>query len=176
VVAVLKGDGDLGPLKVLGGGRWDHHDLPGREFLLPPWLIRIEATIDVVDLLVSFGEVALRFFRLILLIGPFACLEYFIYETLESVTILGLVLSLGLENVDAIQETFKFIWPGPVLLVASRSFHLIDRTIRFPLLVVALGWARLVRMAWVLFLLLFPGVKGHLLSQGILVSDGEHCF
>jgi hypothetical protein len=44
---------------------------------------------------VSFGEVALRFFRLFLLIIPLGRLEYFICETLESVTVLDLVLSLG---------------------------------------------------------------------------------
>jgi hypothetical protein len=38
----------------------------------------------------------------------------------------------------------------------------------------ALGEARLVRVAWLL--LLFSCVEGCLLSQGILVSDGEHCF
>jgi hypothetical protein len=34
--------------------------------------------------------------------GPFGRLEYFICETLESVAISGLVLSLGVENADAI--------------------------------------------------------------------------
>jgi hypothetical protein len=103
-------------------------------------------------------------------------LEYFIYETLESVIVLGLVLSLGVENTDAIQEAIKFIWLGPVLLVASWPFHCIDETICFPLLVMALGWARLVRVAWVLFLLLFRGVEGHLLGQGVPVGNGEHFF
>jgi hypothetical protein len=46
----------------------------GREFLLLPRLIRLRATIDIVDLIMSFGEV----------------------------TIPGLVLSLGRENADAI--------------------------------------------------------------------------
>jgi hypothetical protein len=50
----------------------------------------------------SFGEVGLRFFGLFLLIGPFGHLEDFICETLESVAVLGLVLSLGVEDVDAI--------------------------------------------------------------------------
>jgi hypothetical protein len=66
---------------------------------------------------------------------------------LESVTVLGLVLSLGVENADAIQEAFKFYRLGPVVLVASQLFHCIDGTIRFPLLVVVLGQARLVRVA-----------------------------
>jgi hypothetical protein len=64
---------------------------------------------------VSFREVTLRFFGLFLLIAPFGRLEYFICETLESVAVLGLVLSLGVENTDAI----KFTQPAPVLLVAS---------------------------------------------------------
>jgi hypothetical protein len=51
---------------------------------------------------VSFGEVALMFFRLFLLTGPFGRLEYFIYKTLESVTVSGLVLFLGVENADTI--------------------------------------------------------------------------
>jgi hypothetical protein len=102
-------------------------------------LIRIGATEDVVDLLVSFGEVTLRFFGLFLLIDPFGHLEYFIYETLESVKVPGLVLSLRVKNAYAIQEAFKFTRLGPVLLVASRPFHHIDGTICFPLLVVALG-------------------------------------
>jgi hypothetical protein len=102
VITAVKGDGDLRPLKVLGGGGWDRHDLPDCEFLLPSWLIRIGTTIDVVDLLVSFREVALRFFMLFLLIGPFGRLEYFSCETLESVAILGFVLSLGVKNADAI--------------------------------------------------------------------------
>jgi hypothetical protein len=47
---------------------------------------------------------------------------------------------------------------------------------RFPLLVMALGWARLVHMIWVLFHPLFPGVEGHILGQGVPVRDGEQCF
>jgi hypothetical protein len=93
---------------------------------------------------VSFGEVALGLFGLFLLIGPFGHLECLICETLESVTVSGLVLFLGVENEDAIQEAFKFTWPRSVLLVASRLFHRIDGMIRFPLLVVALGQTRLV--------------------------------
>jgi hypothetical protein len=88
---------------------------------------------------VSFGEVTLGYLRFFLLIGPFGCPEYLIYETLESVTVLGLVLSLGVEDADAIQEAFKFMWPGSVLLMASWMLHHIDRMTRFPLLVVALG-------------------------------------
>jgi hypothetical protein len=57
VVAAVEGDGDLGPLKVLG---------------------------------------------LFLLIAPFGHLEYFIYETLESAVVLGLVLSLGVEDANVI--------------------------------------------------------------------------
>jgi hypothetical protein len=56
-------------------------------------------TIDAVDLLMRFGEVTLGFFKLFLLIG---CLEHLICETLESITVPGLVLSLGVGNADAI--------------------------------------------------------------------------
>jgi hypothetical protein len=111
----------------------------------------------------SFGEVTLRFFGLFLLIGPFGRLEYFICETLESVIVLGLVLSLGVEDADAIQKAFKFTRPRLVLLVVSWPFHRNDGMIILPLLVVTLGQARQVRVARVLFLLLFPGVESRLL-------------
>jgi hypothetical protein len=45
--------------------------------------------------------------------------------------------------------------------------------ISFPLLVVALGQARLIHVTR---LLLSSGVEGCLLSQGVLVSDNEHIF
>jgi hypothetical protein len=102
LVTAVKGNGDLRPFKVLGGGRWDRHDLLGCEFLCPPWLILIGAIIDVVDLLGSFGEVTLGFFKLFLLINPFGHLEHLICETLKLVVVPGLVLSLVVENVDAI--------------------------------------------------------------------------
>jgi hypothetical protein len=98
-----------------------------------------------------------------LLITPLGHLEHHIYETLESVAVSGLVLSLGVKNADVIQEAFKFTRSGPVLLIVPWPFHRVDETIRFPLLVVALGRARLVRVARVLLLLLLSGVEGHLL-------------
>jgi hypothetical protein len=64
----------------------------------------------------SFTEVALWFFELLLLISLFGLLEHLICETLESVAVPGLVLSLGMENANAIQEAFKFTQLGPVLL------------------------------------------------------------
>jgi hypothetical protein len=94
-------------------------------------------------------------------------------ETLESVAVSGLVLSLGVENANAIQEAFKFSQFGPVLLVASWLLHRVDGTILFPLLVVALGRARLVHVAR---LLLLSGVEGRLLSQGVLNCDSQHLF
>jgi hypothetical protein len=110
----------------------------------------------------SFGEDALWFFGLLLLIGLFGCLEHLICETLESVIVLGLVLSLGVEDIDAISETFKFTQSRPILLVASRSLHIVDKMICLPLLVVALGRAMLVHVARLLLLLLPSGVEGHL--------------
>jgi hypothetical protein len=50
----------------------------------------------------SFGEVALGFFGLFLLISQFGHLEHLICETLESVIVPSLVLSLGVENADTI--------------------------------------------------------------------------
>jgi hypothetical protein len=80
------------------------------------------------------------------------------------------------ENADVIQEAFKFLRLGPVLLVVSRSFHCVDKMIRFYLLIVALRRTRLVRVARVFFLLLFPGVEGHLLGQRVPIGDGKHYF
>jgi hypothetical protein len=67
---------------------------------------------------VSLREISLWIFRLLLLIGLFGHLENLICETLESVVVPGLVLSLGVENVDPIQEAFKFTRSGLVLLLA----------------------------------------------------------
>jgi hypothetical protein len=75
VVAIVEGDGDLEPLKLLKGGGSNHHDLPGYEFLLPPCLIGARTSVDVVDFLMSLGEVTLWFFGLFLLIDLFAVLS-----------------------------------------------------------------------------------------------------
>jgi hypothetical protein len=80
------------------------------------------------------------------------------------------------ENADAIQEAIKFTRPGLELLIASRLFHRIDGMICFPLLIMALGRARLIRVTRLLLLLLLSCVEGHFLGQGTLVCDGEHCF
>jgi hypothetical protein len=61
----------------------------------------IRATIDVVDLLVSFRKVALGLFELFLLISPLADLSTSSMKP-WSWSQLGLVLSLGMENADAI--------------------------------------------------------------------------
>jgi hypothetical protein len=109
--------------------------------------------------------------------GPIGRLGHLIRETLESVAVSGLMLFLGVENADVIQEAFKFTQPRSVHLVASWPFHRIDGTIHFPLLVVALERARMVRVALLLLLLLLLSyVQGCLLTQGLLVSNGEHCF
>jgi hypothetical protein len=126
---------------------------------------------------VSFKEVALRFFRLFLLTTPFSCLENFICEPLESVTVLGLVLSLGVEDEDVIQEAFKFTRPGPVLLVVSRPFHHIDIMIHFSLLSWPLdkrGWS-----AWLNFFSFFcflvlrvaSSSRAYLLAMMNIASD-----
>jgi hypothetical protein len=82
VVAVVEGDGDIGSLYVVRGGGWDRHDLLGYEFLLPLRLIGARSTIDAVDLLMSFEEVALWIFRLLLLIGLLGNHEHLIWKTL----------------------------------------------------------------------------------------------
>jgi hypothetical protein len=94
----------------------------------------VEATVGVVDLLMSFREVALWIFVLLLLISLFGLLEHTIHETLESVAVLGLVLSLWMKNANLIQEAFEFIQPGLVLLITSWLLHVVDREICLPLL------------------------------------------
>jgi hypothetical protein len=135
--ATVEGNGNLRPSKVLGGGRTDREGLPGCEFLLHLGLIRVEATKNIVDLLVDLGEVTLGILGLLLLIDWLGRLENLIGQTLESVIDSGLVLSLGVENANAIQEAFKFTKPGPVLLMTMSSFNCIDRTIQLSLLVMA---------------------------------------
>jgi hypothetical protein len=110
------------------------------------------------------------------LIGRFGRLEHLIYETLESIVIPGFVLSLGMENIDMIQEAFKFTRFGSILFVVSRPFHHVDRMIHFPLLIVTLGRARLVRVARLLLLLLLSGVEGRLLCLSIFIGDSQHLF
>jgi hypothetical protein len=107
--------------------------------LLPLGLIRVGATKNIVDLLVGFGEVALWILRLLLLLSQLGHLENLICKTLESVAFLGLVLCLGVENANAVQEAFKFIRPGLILLMTLRSFNHVDRTVRLSLLVMAHG-------------------------------------
>jgi hypothetical protein len=50
----------------------------------------------------SFREVTLWFLGHFLLIGLFGRLEHLICKTLDSVEVLGLVISLGVEDTDAI--------------------------------------------------------------------------
>jgi hypothetical protein len=122
----------------------------------------------------SSEEVTLWFIGLFLLIGLFGCLDHLICETLELVTVLGLVLSQVVENTYAIQKAFKFTQSGSVLLVTMWSFHGVNGTICLPLLIVALGRARLVRVARLLLLL--SVIEGRLLHQGIFVGDSQYFF
>jgi hypothetical protein len=50
----------------------------------------------------SFREISLWFFGLFLLVDLFGRLKYLICETLESVVVLGLMLSMGVEYTNAI--------------------------------------------------------------------------
>jgi hypothetical protein len=139
VVVAVKGNGDLGPSKVLMGGGTNRQDLPGCEFLLPLGLIRVGATKDIVNLLMRLREIILGILKLLLLIGRLGHLENLICKTLKSITVSGLVLSLEVENANAIQEAFEFARPGPVLIMMTRPLHHIDRTVWVSLLVMALG-------------------------------------
>jgi hypothetical protein len=56
----------------------------------------------------SFREVTLWFFRLLLLIVLFDHFDHLIFETLELVVVSSLVLYLRMENANTIQEAFKF--------------------------------------------------------------------
>jgi hypothetical protein len=88
------------------------------------------ATIDVVDLFMSFGEVALGFLGLFLLIGPFGRLEHLTYETLESVIVLGLVLTLGVEmHMRSRKSSNSHSLGRYSLLCRGRSNTLIKRSI-----------------------------------------------
>jgi hypothetical protein len=106
--------------------------------LLPLGLIRIWATKNVIDLFISLREVTLGILRLFLLIGWLGHLENLICKTLESVVVSGLILFLGVKNANAIQESFEFAWPGSMLLMMTRSFYRVDRTVWSSLLVAAL--------------------------------------
>jgi hypothetical protein len=129
VVTAVEGDGNLGPSRVLEGRGSDRQDLLGCELLLPLGIIRVGATKNIVDLFVCLREVTLGILRLLLMIGRFGCLENLIYKILESVTVLGLVLSLGVKYTNVIQEAFEFTWPGPVLLMTMRMFDCVTRMV-----------------------------------------------
>jgi hypothetical protein len=58
----------------------------------------LRATIDLVDLHVSLGEIFLWIFGLLFLISLFGRLEDLISKALQSVAVPSLVLSLGVEN------------------------------------------------------------------------------
>jgi hypothetical protein len=102
VVASVEGDRDIRPLQVLRGGRLYCHDLPGGELLLPPWIIGVETIVDVVELLMSFGEVDLRVLVLLVLLGLFGHLEDFIGKPLLLIAVLSFVLSLWVENANLV--------------------------------------------------------------------------
>jgi hypothetical protein len=72
------------------------------EFLFHLRLIAVRSTVDVIDLLMNFEEITLWLFGHLLLIGLSGHLEHHIYETTESVTVPGFVLSLGVENANLI--------------------------------------------------------------------------
>jgi hypothetical protein len=88
---------------------------------------------------VSLGEVTLGIVGLLFLISRLGCLENLIYKTLDSVAISGLVLSLRVENANAMQKAFAFARPELVLLMTMRPFYCVDSTVWLSLLVMALG-------------------------------------
>jgi hypothetical protein len=79
----------------------------GCEFLFPLGLIRVGATKNIVVLLVSLGEVALRILGLLFLIGQLGHLENIICKTLELVIVSCLVLSLGAENAKCTPRSLR---------------------------------------------------------------------
>jgi hypothetical protein len=88
---------------------------------------------------VCLREVAHGILGFLLTIGWFGRLDNFIGETLESVAVLGLVLSLGVKKANVIQEAFEFTQPRPVLLMVMRPFNHVNRIVWLSLPVVALG-------------------------------------
>jgi predicted benzoate:H+ symporter BenE len=78
------------------------------------------------------------------LVGLFGHLEDLICKSLESVAVPGLVLSLGVENADPIQETFKLSQPGLVIFVAMQPLYIVHGAVHLHLLVVTLRGARLI--------------------------------
>jgi hypothetical protein len=58
--------------------------------------------------------------------------------------VLGLVLSLWVENTDLVQETFKLSRSWPMLLVAMWLLYVSYGVVRLPLLVITLRSAGLI--------------------------------
>jgi hypothetical protein len=110
------------------------------------------------------------------MIGLFGRLEDRICKTLQSVAFPGLVLPLRVEDVDLVQETFKLSRPGPVLFVVMRPLNVYHGAIQFPLLVIILRGAGLIRVDRLLILLLISGVDSCFLNQGVFVGDCQHLF
>jgi hypothetical protein len=81
VVVAVEGNGDLRPLKVLGvaGETVTTSRAMSFCFLLDSY---DSGPLEVVDLLMSLGEVTPGILRLFLLNGPFGRLEKLIYKTL----------------------------------------------------------------------------------------------
>jgi hypothetical protein len=154
VVAAIEGDGNLRSLQVLEGVRPYCHDLPDGKLLLLPRLIRVRATVNVVDLLVSLGEVALRILGHLVLLGLSSRLENFIDKPLQLVAVLSLMLSLWMENTDSVQESFKLTWPGPVFFITTWPLYVSNGAVQLPLLVVAFGGARPIQLT---LLFVLPG-------------------
>jgi hypothetical protein len=95
----------------------------------------------------SYREITIWMSVFLLLIRLLGRLEHLICKTLESIAVLGFMLSLGVENAYLIQETFKFTWAVLTLLLAMRPLHIVHGMIHLLLLVVALGGARRIRVA-----------------------------
>jgi hypothetical protein len=109
VINSVKCNGDLIPLRVVRVGKPHCHDLLGCKLLLPFLFVGVRPTEDVINLLMSFGEVALRVFGLLVLLDLFGGLENLVYKTFQSIPVPSLVFPLIVKDVDSIKETFKLI-------------------------------------------------------------------
>jgi hypothetical protein len=70
---------------------------------------------------------------------------------LQLIVFPSLVLSMGLENANHVQETFELTWLGLVVgPIAAWSLYIGHRAVRLPLLVVPFGGAGSIRLTQLL--------------------------
>jgi hypothetical protein len=119
----------------------------------------------------SLEEIALWIFGLFLLIDLFGCLEDLIGETLELAAVPGLVLSMGVENADLIQETIKLSRPRPVFFVVTRPLYASHGAVCIPLLFLTLGGADSLSFFYSLVSMVASSARAYLLAISNISLD-----